>query len=556
MNAEIKKKYNIFYIHLYCFIISLFLNINLDCCQINDNFAINTLEEGNYDLIDVTDNHNLNLIVSTSKNIYTGLPPTLKTTTTANLISVSSVISASSTHLLVACLQDSFLTKIRLSDGLATKLLDYSDITSPTISVPEKICSLSIYDKTYLFIGYTTINHYTTETNKTNIIFKITVTNLNSGSSGPNLDNDDGNIQYFQFPETSILTDSLRQISCEPLKITNKTTEYRLVCLHETKGYYTKNGITNLEYFIYATSINKNFNDFEVKMNEFQLTYSLDSDGQLGFRMYRINNTHARCLANNTFTAMYLIYDGTGKAKIAKERTSNNLYTLNAEMDLTSFSNNIIFFAKKVNFMNKNNVYSFRINRDSKNYLKIYDYKENSIQKLLGYYNSENDYMICIYQTGDKIKYFSMQNNQVIYNLGSKSANIQMKTYQHIEYAMSSLVTNIADLGNLNVETIYRNSIQKTYGIDYYELFMDNNLFIPEKSINTQYKYNFSFIEHSENDYTRIYYISYISIEVSTCYSSSCSSCWEGYNTCDNCQIYSANLAATEDTSIYAIQRI
>ena len=158
MNADINKKYNIFYIHLYCFIISLFLNINLDCCQINDNFAINTLEEGNYDLIDVTDNHNLNLIVSTSKNIYTGLPPTLKTTTTANLISVSSVISVSSTHLLAACLQDSFLTKIRLSDGETTKLLDYSQITSPSISVPEKICSLSIYDKT-LFIGYTTINH-------------------------------------------------------------------------------------------------------------------------------------------------------------------------------------------------------------------------------------------------------------------------------------------------------------------------------------------------------------------------------------------------------------
>jgi hypothetical protein len=288
----------------------------------------------------------------------------------------------------------------------------------------------------------------------------------------------------------------------------------------------------------------------EVKMNEFQPTYSLDSYGQLGFRMYRINNTHARCLANNTFTAMYLIYNGAGKAAIAKERTSNYVYSMSAEMDLTSFSNNIIFFAKKVNFMNKDNIYSFRINRDSKNYLKIYDYKENSIQKLLGYYNSENDYMICIYQTGDKIKYFSMQNNQVIYNLGSKSANIQMKTYQHIEYAMSSLVTNIADLGNLNVETIYRNSIPKTYGIDYYELFMDNNLFIPEKSFNTQYKYNFSFIEHSENDYTRIYYISYINIEVSTCYSSSCSSCWENYNYCDNCGSSSVNLGVTEDTNI------
>ena len=159
-----------FYIKLYYFILSLILNIKIEYCQINDNFATNILEEGGYDLLDVTDNHNLNLIVTTSKNIYTGLPPTLKTTTTANLIKVSSVISVSSTHLLASCLQDSFLTTIRLSDGVSTKLLDYSDITTLSISVPEKICSLSIYDK-IVFIGYTIINNFGTETNKTNIIF-------------------------------------------------------------------------------------------------------------------------------------------------------------------------------------------------------------------------------------------------------------------------------------------------------------------------------------------------------------------------------------------------
>lgn len=50
--------------------ILILININLILPQINDNFALNTLEEGNYDLLDVTDYHNMKLIVSTSKSIY------------------------------------------------------------------------------------------------------------------------------------------------------------------------------------------------------------------------------------------------------------------------------------------------------------------------------------------------------------------------------------------------------------------------------------------------------------------------------------------------------
>ena len=80
----------------------LFLNISLALSQINDNFASSVLEEGNYDLLDVTDYHNMNLIVSSSKKIYTGLPPVEKVVTNANLISVSALITINENYLLVA----------------------------------------------------------------------------------------------------------------------------------------------------------------------------------------------------------------------------------------------------------------------------------------------------------------------------------------------------------------------------------------------------------------------------------------------------------------------
>ena len=73
--------------------ILILININLILPQINDNFALNTLEEGIYDLLDVTDYHNMKLVVSTSKSIYIGFLPNKKIETNANFITVSSIIT-------------------------------------------------------------------------------------------------------------------------------------------------------------------------------------------------------------------------------------------------------------------------------------------------------------------------------------------------------------------------------------------------------------------------------------------------------------------------------
>ena len=100
--------YNKFFLFFFCCIAKLIFS------RINDNFDLKILEEGNYELLDVTDYHNLNLIVSTSKNIYTGIPPSLKIQTSANLIKATSLITISENYLLAACLEDAFLGRIKL----------------------------------------------------------------------------------------------------------------------------------------------------------------------------------------------------------------------------------------------------------------------------------------------------------------------------------------------------------------------------------------------------------------------------------------------------------
>ena len=95
----------------------IFIKYHSILCVNDENIEIITLESIGSELLDVTDNHNLNLIVTTSKIIYTGIPPIVKTNTEAKIINATSILTVSEHYLLAACLENSLLAKISLSDG-------------------------------------------------------------------------------------------------------------------------------------------------------------------------------------------------------------------------------------------------------------------------------------------------------------------------------------------------------------------------------------------------------------------------------------------------------
>ena len=166
----------------------LFINMSFIISQIHDNFGKGNLEEGNYDLLDVTDYHNLGLIVSSSKSIYTDIPPIKKAETDAALFKFSHLITINTNYLLVACLEDSFLGKINLSTGSYVPLLSYSQIedtlnSTKTSQLPDAICSLSNIDNT-IFIGFSQV--FDTEKSY-NTIFKFTIANKDDTEEGPTL---------------------------------------------------------------------------------------------------------------------------------------------------------------------------------------------------------------------------------------------------------------------------------------------------------------------------------------------------------------------------------
>ena len=500
--------------------------------QIYDNFTINVLEEGNQ-LLDVTDYHNFSLIVTTGKNMCTGIPPKLKTKTNANLINSTSLITINDNYLLAACLQDSLLTKINLNNGSFSSLLNYSYISDIQLEIPITSCSLSIIEDT-IFIGFTQINYFETETNKTNIIIKVNITDKDS-NNGPIFDTS-VNIKYFIFPNSTIKTNSVRQISCEPLKIKmNKTTiSYRLVCLHETMEF-ASDGFNRRRFYIYATAINENLDGFEIKFNEIRI-FRVDDNS--GFRIYKLNDYKARCIMKKEVYDLSLEISSQ-KIKINKEETkSKNIRELTADLDLFDYNNGLVFYSEKVSFMNKSDIYYFRINRESsKIYFKLYDYKEIKIKRILCYYNIKSEYIIFLYQSSMYIKYFSLINNNNIYNINSSNSKIfELKSNEEIEYDINELL-EISKIGHLNIDQVIINKNGKSYtenfAINFFQLLVNNNKLVIGKNYKNWYNYSLSLFEHIENNYTRIYHLNQIIIIVKTCFSNKCQTCNKDYYKCD-----------------------
>ena len=257
------------YCHYFLIIKIILLKNVFFNCQIYDNFYRGDLENGNYDILDVTDNYNLNLIVKTAKNIYTGIPPTLKTITYANLINSTSIITINQNYLLAACLQDSLLTKINLNNGSFSSLINYNEINiSSPLDIPTTTCSLSFLNN-YIFIGYSKNEYYeNSKINKTIIIIKLELDNINNNDEGPNI-NSNSDKKFFIFPYSTVKTNSSRQISCEPLNITNNINNYRLICIYEDLEY--DNNFNMFRNAYYTTVINENFDGFDIGMYKSKL---------------------------------------------------------------------------------------------------------------------------------------------------------------------------------------------------------------------------------------------------------------------------------------------
>ena len=397
------------------------LNLNKFYCKY---FGIDTFEGS--DLVDVTDYHNYSLIVTTSKKIYTGIPPTLKTITTANLINASSIIILNEKYLLAACLQDSLLTKINFNNGESTSLINYNAFsTELNLDIPITSCSLSIIENT-IFIGYTRIDYFEKETNKTNIVIRFNITNKES-DNGPDID-DSVEKKFFVFPKSVIKTNSTKQISCEPLRITNKISYYRLVCVFE--DLYPESE-KKWSYHIFATSINENFDGFENNMYEICIYRHIENSG---FKLIKLDDINLKIIMKSSDYDINLSLNKSNILAISKSIGSS----YESVLDLFDYSNGYMIYLTFPKSFSLFKVYKY----NSNDYFNFSDYSVSFLKKIKFYYIDNN--IITVYQSQSQINYF------YILNLANSDRNIIVNGTNLIPNNIEEFITFFDNLFNNN----------------------------------------------------------------------------------------------------------
>ena len=68
----------------------------------------------NASIIDITDYHNLSLIITTENKIYTGVPPNIKCNTSSQIINISSAATYNEDNIFIACSKEYLLSNINL----------------------------------------------------------------------------------------------------------------------------------------------------------------------------------------------------------------------------------------------------------------------------------------------------------------------------------------------------------------------------------------------------------------------------------------------------------
>ena len=316
------------------FLLLILIQIKCFLSEYFDSFQTGNLEGDS--LIDMSDYYNISLVITTDKKIYTGIPPTFKSSTSSKIISISSAVTYNNNYILMACTEDYLLTKISIETGEETPLVNYTKFTKPnctcSISTNDNLAYIGIsniiiptykINKSYFntmddnliktdgnSIELDSLNY--TEINNTNVnndedyfiyydynntylengVIKIKLKNEVDGNE-PILDDNFDIVNYtFQYKHKNLEHIPLsRSLSCEIVDVEDVSSkESRLVC-----GYIISNekSDNSFNYFLIYSVINNNFSDIE---DESKTEYKHKTMPNI--RLQKINSTHIKYIVS------------------------------------------------------------------------------------------------------------------------------------------------------------------------------------------------------------------------------------------------------------------
>ena len=531
----IKKK---IFIEIFLFYFSIQL---IAFCQINDNFEHGILDrDPNGIILDVNDYLNLSLLATSLGNLYIGAPFEYKTTINTTLNASTSIAVCNQNYILVACSQNYLLGKANIINGEYTPLIEYSQFSD--IIVSKTSCCINIVEN----VVFIAINQPIPENRTTNAIIRLSINNKDDINDGPSVDSSK-EIKKFVFNYDLPPCNTSRDISCEIL-YERTSGEYRLICINEK--YETKNQI-------YVIIINSDMTDFQDNFNLYE------SSGEIGFRLYKLDKYYLRLVLRKKIYDLYF----NSNFQIKKIAANANLTNYESFPHIFSYSNNYVISLRTHTFYSNysNNTlidpgFYFKINTLSSNYYLIYVNNYEGQIKLYNYYNDTSDYLICLYQSAEHIKYIIFKNNKEMFNIDSIFYKYKIKSNDEVNFNASNLFQS--EYGSLYIETLKIITSTNDYTAQKYptntsSFTMDRETHIVsfDPSTNLWYDLLFCFEEISEN-FLRLFVLPNIKLTIQTC-AFQCGSCVNNYYSCDNCR--DGNYAvkdSDEDTNCYPINQL
>ena len=484
-------------------------------------------------IIDITDYHNLYLLITTEKNIYIDMPPNKTSETTSKIINITAAATYNTNYILLACTGDYLLSKINIYTGEEISLVNYSNLNL-SIENLNYTCSISILNNN-VYIG---INQILDNYLKYNVI-KINLTKKNENNEAIL----DGQIILYNINLNLTNFENLiypRLLSCEIISRINNLENPRLVC-----GYFTYN-ISNNKYIYYASILNENFTGFlNVKQIEISSTLS-------ALRLQKINSTFVRYLMQKKSFEIYL--DNYYNIKIVGNAKRNKfLYSFTSAANTFYYHNQYIFSA---NPSGKTIFYLFMKSNISESYIRFTERKK-IINNCMGYYDEINDKLEIIYQYANIIKYFLVKNINSLFHFQCKTKIIETLSNESIFFNVSELITYPLEHKKLyNAALVkYLSTSKQDYSYTNCKIKFNESSQILSGSTNLNNWMTFYFYFYGGNleDISNIYFIiPTCLVNIRVC-AFKCGSCSQDYYKCDpdTCKMNFTMLRNSNDTDCY-----
>jgi len=525
----------------------LIFNLNKVNSVYLDSFKLHTFSELN-SLIEITDYYNLSIFMTSSKEIYKGIPPNKISTisSTQNFINLTSGVTYDENYILLVCADEYLVSKIEIETGNLTPLINYENITMSYYN-----CG-SFTDKDYLYISMSHIitpkkteilikNNTNNETNYlTDLIYNSTdefdyITfddyehqylehsvikiKLNfDENNGPIIDEESEIIKYtlkytteyfYLLPKTSIF-------SCETINVKNVNEGNKVVCGYievNSGGRYYAKGIVISEDTDQVLQIK----DLESKSSSIKLQ-KINSDSLV--------------VITSLYVSVLSIEKIAGEYKLEQSQ-SNYFLKFESENDLYFYNNDFLFSSTGTSheiYIRKNNSF---------NYFKFKDPLKN-ITKILGFYSEENEALVALYEyENNKLVYFTLENITFLYDFKAVPKINQVISNTETIFNIRELIKTPSEFKPLQLESLnYFINIKdrkKTY--DKYILDNETQNLTIYGSDNDWVTFNFYYEGIKEQNPPK--YISYgfflkdCKFTIRTC-QFKCGSCNESYEECSS----------------------